>query len=223
MREGVLGRGARHLASVRASTRLAVACFAAAFAYFMLPQDVRSSGRVLIAWDIGISAYLIIVWLMVRRSTPADIVARAQQYGDRGLAVVALPIAAAGVSISAIIIELAVLKTMAAPAPHLLLAALTIALSWTFTQVMFALHYAHMFHRGAAAGDGGGLAFPNTPNPGYGDFLYFSFVIGCTSQTSDVTIESGRMRRLAMIHGIFAFFFNIVVLALSINIGATAI
>jgi len=216
-------RATGHLGSVRARTRLIMATSAGLFAYALLPETMRHSARVLIAWDVAISVYLAIVWMLIRRSTPADIKARAQRYGDGGLAMIALAMSAAGVSIAAIVVELASLKQLAAPTPHLALAAVTIALSWTFTQTMFAMHYAHVFHLGLAAGNDGGLAFPKTPDPDYGDFLYYAFVIGCASQTADVITTNGRMRRLSMIHGIFAFFFNIVVLALSINIGATAL
>ncbi len=212
-----------HLASIRARTRLIVAASAGILTYLLLPEITRHSARVLTAWDAAISVYLAIVWLLIRRSTPADIKERAQRYGDGGLAMIALAMSAAGVSIAAIVIELASLKQLAAPAPHLALAALTIALSWTFTQVMFALHYAHAFHLGLAGAGDGGLEFPKTPAPDYGDFLYYAFVIGCASQTADVITTNGRMRRISMIHGIFSFFFNIVVVALSINIGATAL
>jgi uncharacterized membrane protein len=212
-----------HLGSLRARTRLIIAATAGILGYLLLPEGARQSARMLIAWDVAISVYLAIVSLLIRRSTPMDIKDRAQRYGDGGLAMIALAMTAAGVSIAAIVIELASLKQLAAPAPHLALAALTIALSWIFTQVMFALHYAHAFHLGLARDGDGGLDFPKTPDPDYRDFLYFSFMIGCASQTSDVITTNRRMRRPVMIHGIFSFFFNIVVLALSINIGATAL
>ena len=54
----------------------------------------------------------------------------------------------------------------------------------------------------------------------YVDFLYFAFVLGTTSQTSDVTINSSPMRRLALLHGVIAFFFNTTLLALMVNIAA---
>jgi uncharacterized membrane protein len=65
-----------------------------------------------------------------------------------------------------------------------------------------------------------GLAFPGRAEPDYWDFLYFSFTIGMTFQVSDVPIESHRRRRTGLAHGVLAFFFNVVVLALTINIVA---
>jgi uncharacterized membrane protein len=41
-----------------------------------------------------------------------------------------------------------------------------------------------------------------------------------TFQVSDVQIENHRLRRIALAHGVLAFFFDVVVLALIINIVA---
>ena len=65
--------------------------------------------------------------------------------------------------------------------------------------------------------------FPETPEPDYWDFVYFSFVIGMTSQVSDVCVSSRRIRRTITAHGILSFFFNVALLALTVNIAASAI
>ena len=49
------------------------------------------------------------------------------------------------------------------------------------------------------------------------DFLYFSVVLGMTAQTSDVQIEGRRMRRTSLVHSIVSFFYNTVIVALSVN------
>ena len=67
------------------------------------------------------------------------------------------------------------------------------------------------------------LHFPGGREPDYSDFAYYSFVVGMTSQVSDVAVTSQPMRRLTMLHGILAFLFNVVVLALAINIFASVI
>jgi uncharacterized membrane protein len=89
---------------------------------------------------------------------------------------------------------------------------------------MFALHYAHRYYRDdpetPEADATGGLKFPGDAPPHYWDFLYFSFVIGMTSQVSDVQVTSRPMRRLVLGHGILSFAFYTIVLALSINIVA---
>jgi uncharacterized membrane protein len=99
------------------------------------------------------------------------------------------------------------------------LAGLTLLLSWLFTHTLFAVHYAHAFYTDQAADCPPGLMFPGKQeDPDYWDFLYFSFVIGMTSQTSDVQVSSRPWRRLALAHGLLSFLFNAVVLALCINL-----
>ena len=96
----------------------------------------------------------------------------------------------------------------------------TLILSWLFSNIIYALHYAHMFYRKdkAKSGDCGGIEIPGTKEPDYWDFLYFSFTLGMTFQTSDTQITSGRYRRVAIFHCFAAFVFNIGVLAFTINV-----
>ncbi|MGO9685493.1 MAG: DUF1345 domain-containing protein, partial [Beijerinckiaceae bacterium] len=109
---------------------------------------------------------------------------------------------------------------------HIALAAATIVSAWTFTHLMFGLHYAHDYFLERAGSEArpakkaGGLIFPGTKEPDYFDFLYFSFVIGVACATADVEITSRPMRRAALVHCVLAFFFNSAVLALTINIAA---
>jgi len=49
-------------------------------------------------------------------------------------------------------------------------------------------------------------------------FSYFSLVIGMTSQVSDVAVTSRILRRVVAMHGVLSFFFNVSVLALSVNL-----
>lgn len=97
--------------------------------------------------------------------------------------------------------------------------ALSVVLSWLFLNIMFAMHYAHGFY-----GDFGekhsGLEFPDTPQPDYWDFVYFAIVIGMTFQVSDVQITSRYLRRVALLHSVIAFFFNVFIIAITVNIVA---
>ncbi len=83
---------------------------------------------------------------------------------------------------------------------------------------IFTLRYAHIYYgTDDEQNRVGGLEFPDEENPDYLDFAYFSFIIGMTSQVSDVSIHSKRLRRLGLLHGLIAFFFNVTIIALSIN------
>ena len=122
-------------------------------------------------------------------------------------------------SIAAIVLELGTHRGVG----ELSLAITTIALSWAAVHTTFALHYAHDYYRHTKPG---GLQFPSgeeRDHADYWDFVYFSFVIGMTSQVSDVAIVSKSMRRMVAAHGIISFVFNAALLALTVNIAASAI
>jgi uncharacterized membrane protein len=95
----------------------------------------------------------------------------------------------------------------------------TLLLIWLFANSVYALHYAHIFYlRDPQTGhDSGGLEFPATKTPTYGDFGYFAFTLGMTFQTSDVAVTTPAVRQIAILHGFAAFVFNIGVIAFTIN------
>ena len=93
----------------------------------------------------------------------------------------------------------------------------SLAAAWLFANTVFAMHYAHLYYRPTAAGDFRGLDFPGDDTPDYWDFFYFSFTLGMTFQTSDVTVSGGDMRRIVLLQSLAAFVFNIGILAFVIN------
>ena len=112
--------------------------------------------------------------------------------------------------------------------PDFALSLASVALGWATIHTMAALHYAHLFWQPdeKVTSDGRhrvrrGLIFPETPEPAIGDFLYFSFVIGMTAQTSDVVISSTSMRQVNLFHAIVSFFFNTVLVAAAVNIAVS--
>jgi uncharacterized membrane protein len=94
----------------------------------------------------------------------------------------------------------------------------TLVLAWLFSNLVYAYHYAHLYYDQVDAGDAGGILFPEGGKPVFADFVYFAFVIGMTCQTADLDIASRRIRRVVTLHGLFTFFFNLGVLAMSINV-----
>jgi len=98
----------------------------------------------------------------------------------------------------------------------------SVLLGWFTVHTMAALHYAHEFYLDAEPGKGerimGGLDFPGGEKPDGAAFLYFSYVVGMTAQVSDVAVTSRAMRRLVTTHGVFAFFFNTVIVAATVNV-----
>ncbi len=105
------------------------------------------------------------------------------------------------------------------PSPAaIVLIVLSLALAWLFSNIVYALHYAHLFYDQASGKDCGGVDFPGTKEPNYWDFIYFAFTLGMTFQTSDVEITSGHIRAIATFHCLAAFVFNLGVLAFTINV-----
>jgi uncharacterized membrane protein len=183
---------------------------------------VAGATRALAAWDFGVGLYLVLAWTMMARGSVEKMRWRAKRQDDGALAVLTLTVIASVASLAAIVLELIGLKNQpsAVQTSHVALAMGTILCSWCLVHTAFALHYAHEFYGDDKAPVRTCLEFPGTTQPDYLDFLYFSFVIGTTSQTADVNITSSQMRRFALVHGVIAFFFNTTLLALTINIAA---
>jgi uncharacterized membrane protein len=121
----------------------------------------------------------------------------------------------------AIFAELATAKGSTNFGWHAALAVTTIALSWTFIHVLFALHYAHDYYGSGTRANG--LIFPGDDKPDYWDFAYFAFVVGMTFQVSDVQVSNRLIRRLVVTHGALSFVFNTAILAVSVNLATSAI
>jgi uncharacterized membrane protein len=202
----------------RPRTFLSIAIGIAAF--FLLPPSLRPVTRALLGWDISIAIYLLLVYTMVISSGLAHIKRNAERQDDGRFLILLVTALGAFASIAAIVFELGASQHSV---PALTLATVTIALSWATVHTTFALHYAHEFYRGAKPG---GLQFPSgdtSENADYWDFVYFSFVIGMTAQVSDVGITDKTIRRTATAHGIVSFIYNTALVALMVNIAASAI
>lgn len=191
---------------------------------FVIPAlfELHIITRLIIGWNIGACLYLVLAAHMMFWSTHERMRKRALQEDEGRFLVLALVICAAIASIGAIVAELAIAKSMQGTMRymHIALTLLTILTSWAFTQVMFALHYAHDYYAAEIRGNGGGLAFPGNHLPDYGDFLYFACVIGTSGQTADISFTSRIMRRTGLVHCVLAFFFNTTLVALMINIAS---
>jgi uncharacterized membrane protein len=189
-------------------------------AFFLLPGSLRLVTRLLIGWDIFVAIYLVLAYIMMFRCGLAHIKRNAVLQDDGRFLILLVTGLGAFASIAAIVLELGAEHRGAL---QLTLATVTIALSWAAVHTTFALHYAHDYYRGD---EPGGLQFPSGDqhdHADYWDFVYFSFVIGMTAQVSDVGITDKTIRRTVTAHGIVSFIFNTALLALMVNIAASAI
>jgi len=205
---------------VRRRPRLFTSAAVGAAIIVLLPGHWGLPLRLLLGWDFGVGLYLILAYALIAGAEVDYLRRRAATEDEGRFTILILTIVAAIASLGAIVVELG--EGRSHQPAHLVLATLTILLSWGFIHTMFALHYAHDFYyrRGAR---GGGLNFPGDEEPDYWDFVYFSLVIGMTSQVSDVAVASHSIRRTVAAHGVVSFFFNVALLALMVNIAAGAI
>jgi uncharacterized membrane protein len=189
-------------------------------ACFLLPGSLRLVTRLLIGWDIFAASYLLLAYAMMLRCDHTHIRRDAILQDDGRFLILLVTAMGAFASMGAIVFELG---SSHRGAYELTLATVTIVLSWAAVHTTFALHYAHDYYRGAKPG---GLQFPSgdeRDHADYWDFVYFSFVIGMTAQVSDVGITNKTIRRTATAHGIISFVFNTALVALMVNIAASAI
>lgn len=209
---------------IMARPRLFVCIVLGVLTVLLVPSSLamHSITRLIIGWNLGACLYLALVARMMFWSTHERMRKRALLHDEGRLIVLALVVTAAIMSLGAIVAELAVAKDMHGSLryAHIALAGLTVLSSWAFTQVMFALHYAHDYYLAELRGAVGGLDFPGGHAPDYGDFLYFACVIGTSGQTADVSFTSRTMRRTGLVHCVLAFFFNTTLVALTINIAS---
>jgi uncharacterized membrane protein len=191
---------------------------------FVVPLE-DAIPRILAGWNAGGLVYLALVGVKMAQAEVEGIKREAGIERESRMAVLFIVTFGAVFALLALFVQLMAIKSEHGIERNISigLSILTIFLSWLLIHTVFAIYYAHEFHseaHGGARGDGGGLKFPDDRAPDYLDFLYFSFVVGTTNQTSDVDITSRPLRRVVMLHGILSFFFNTMVIALAVNLAA---
>jgi len=206
----------RPLRFLRVRIRLLAAAAIGLLTLLLLPRDLRWSTRTLIAWDVTAAIYLVTAFWVMAQASITHIRHHALVADDGRFAILFVTAAAALASFISIIAEIGPTNRGAI---QIALAIATITLSWVMVHTSFALHYAHDYYRPKE----GGLKFPDENEPDYWDFVYFSFVVGMTAQVSDVAITDRTIRRTATAHGVVSFVFNTALLALMVNIAASAL
>jgi uncharacterized membrane protein len=204
--------------------RLLLSALVSALTFLLLPSWLRLPSRILCIWDAGMFCFLSLSWTVMLNTTP-EMMSHKAKLQDNGRFVILCLITAAACA-SLLAIGFILHDTKGLPSGllflHLALSIGTIIGSWLLVHTIFASHYAKGYYRDDPTtpeiDNKGGLDFPNCSMPDYWDFLYYSFVVGMTSQVSDVQVLSRHMRRLTLFHSVLSFFFNTTILAMTINI-----
>ncbi len=209
--------------AIHPGLRLLLCALAGGVLFHLLREGWGVAEAAAFGWVVAVFLFLVLTALAIGPASPDRLRARARTQDASIWVIQALIVLAA---VASLVAAIALLKkvdgeTAAMLAERIVLAGAVVVLSWTAIHTVFAVHYAHAFYGdGPAPGpdDAGGLLFPgNDPTPDFWDFFYFSLVLGMTCQVSDVQITGKHMRRLASAHGALSFFFNTVILALTIN------
>lgn len=222
-------RTAWSTATLRVALATLVATLSLMLALFTYSGPSRLAAALLIAYVAGGATYLLTAGAVVVRSTPADLARHAAATDAGRGTLLGLVVGASAAVVSG---ALALLRGVSGSASaNELLLGLTLAatvLAWLVTNVAFALHYAHLHYQpvdrhgpaSAASGTDGepnGFVFPGSTQPDGLDFAYLAFTVGMTFQVSDVQVASRRCRRAVLGHGLLAFSYSTVLIALVVN------
>ena len=182
---------------------------------------MRDITRVLIGWDGGVLLFLALAILFMWGADHESMKRRAIEHDEGRHLMLLLTTLAAIASVGALVAELSAAKGNPGGGLRIALAAGTVVLSWLFVQIVFAMHYAHVYYLAEETGvHQGGLEFGDYEEPDYWDFVHFAIVLGATAQTADIVIRSKEMRRVGTLHTLVAFGFNTAILATMINLAA---
>ncbi len=211
-----------------ATGRLAAALAIAVASYVLCPDVALWHTRVIFSWDAATIAYLCLAWTIIGFSDAKSTRAHAIAQDTSGFIIFLFVLGAACASVVAIAFVVGTIRELCrlgeGVASHPDRRRADFVLDRDPDRFRVPLRSPLLQRREAHAGTGRrARRFRATQMPDYMDFAYYSFVIGMTSQVSDVQVLSPRMRQLTLVHGVLAFIFNIAVLALSINIIASAI
>ena len=214
----------KHLSATTGPQRLLYAGVAGiVVAAIAWPLDGMARG--LAGWCTSCAVFLLLAWWLADTFDAQQTRKRAQSLDQPNVVILVSMLVVIGASVVAIAMLLQQVKVMSGPARsgHIALGLVALVGSWLMMHTIYAFHYAHRYYIDQREGSpDGGLDFPGKQDPDYFDFLYYAYVVGMTTQVSDVQATSREMRRITLVHSVLAFAFNMLVLALSVNVVAGA-
>jgi len=194
----------------------------------VLPAGMRPLVRLLVAFNVGFAAFLVLLFLLVGGADANEVRALSKAIRhSRGRVFAGVLLACASSLVAVGLVLRAAGSNRAAFRTELMLSAVTVFAAWLLLQSVFAMYYANCYYQpGTAAsdsadGDQGGIQFAGKEPPDFFDFVYFSFTIGTCYATSDTPITSRMLRRAALLQMLVSFLFYTFLVGMVINaIGA---
>lgn len=178
----------------------------------------RNRLALLAGFDVAALVYLVWIFRALSSAEPKRLRSRTVRYESGRRTLLLLAGLVFGVVLIAIAAELG--HGPRRTTPEMVLIFVTLITAWCFGNMIFALEYMHRYYVPTSSHKG--LDFPGETEPTFWEFVYFAYTIGMTFQTSDVALCTTDMRRLATLHALVAFMFNVGVVALSVNLLAGA-
>lgn len=203
--------------------RIVLSIIISAVSFFIVPKNVPPLIIVMFLWNVFALSYLIFNWIVIiKRPVPLIRQMAKKDDGSKTFVFVLILISSFASMFTILLLMLSQNNSSSRDELYLPVAVTGMLLSWTMVHTIFTFHYAHMYYDDDDENPGKdryGLEFPaNFTKPDYLDFAYFSFVIGCTFQVSDIEISSSKIRRVVLLHGLLSFGLNTFVVALTINL-----
>jgi uncharacterized membrane protein len=200
--------------------RLLASIAVAILLYFLLPRQLPWVTRFLISWNTGVLLYVVLIYTLMANMDAKQISKKYEPEDQAAPFILIVGIIGAIVAMGSIVAFLSGLEgtSTSEKCLHIVLAALTVIDTWVLIPTMFTLHYADMFYSVSAKERP--LRFPDSKDPVFWDFAYFSFTISAACQTADVSTAQGTIRKVVIAHSVLAFFFNASILGFAINVTA---
>jgi uncharacterized membrane protein len=198
-------------------SRLLSSAATAIVLYFLLPHAWEWMTRVLISWNVGVLLFLALACKLMFSLNAAQLTKKYEDEDEAAPLILLISIAGAILAMASIVKFLSDLGS-ADKGLHIALAALTVITTWVLIPTMFTLHYADMYY--SVGPKERPLRFPDSGDPVFWDFAYFSFTISAACQTADVSTAQGTIRKVVIAHSVLSFFFNASILGFAINVTA---
>ncbi|WP_407484660.1 DUF1345 domain-containing protein [Elizabethkingia anophelis] len=184
--------------------------------FIIVPSVLPVLPRILITWLGFAITYISICWITIFKMSVTEIIRKASiEDGSKTFVFLLVILASFACLFTVLLMVMGFNDKNISQWFMVLIAVGSMISSWALVHTLYTFHYAHLYYKTKG---GKGLDYPGDEKPDYLDFAYFSFVMGCTFQVSDVEISSKEIRRVALFHGLLSFALNTFVVALTINI-----
>jgi uncharacterized membrane protein len=172
----------------------------------------------LVGWDGAGLVFLAWIWPTIGYFDAHRTARRAQREDPGKVIADTLLLAAAVVSLGAVVLVLVKAANSGALTRDLLvgLCAVSVVIAWGVVHTVYTLRYALLYYRGE--GEDGGIDFNQPEPPRYTDFAYLAFTVGMTFQVSDTDIQDKEIRATILGHMLLSYLFGAIIVAVTINL-----